>query len=140
LIFKRNQLKNLISIFQFILFLSSQSISQSANNFVVKSLNVYTTDNKTSFPVVTKNNKLVIEFDVQAGFTPNMNVVFRFCDNGWTPTRNTFLVNPLRSTGYFIDFEELKVTVEDAHFHSISTFPDDKGDVEFPFSGKWRFY
>ena len=133
-------MKNLISISLFILFLSSQSISQSANNFVVKSLNVYTTDNKTSFPVVTKNNKLVIEFDVQARFTPNMNVVFRFCDNGWTPTRNTFLVNPLRSTGYFIDFEELKVTVEDAHFHSMSTFPDDKGDVEFPFSGKWRFY
>ena len=111
-----------------------------ADKIIVKSLNVYTSDNRTSFPVVTKNNKLIIEFDAQATYVPNMNVVFRFCDKGWTPTRNTFLVNPLRSIGYFIDFEELKVTVEDAHYHSISRFPDPKGDVEFPFPGKWRFY
>lgn len=134
-------MNKLILFLLFNAFFFPQSISDSkANEFVVKSLNVYTTDNKTSLPVITKNNKLVIEFDVQARFIPNMNVVFRFCDEGWTPTRNTFFMNPLRSIGYFLDFEVLPITVEEARYHSKNTFPDFKGDVEFPFSGKWRFY
>lgn len=121
-----------------IFYSSSNSLTQ---DFEVKSLNVYTTDNKTSLPVVTGNNKLVIEFDVQAEFIPNMNVVFRFCDRGWTPTKNIFLLNTLRSTAYFLDFENLPHTVkDDARYHFKGTYPDKKGDVEFPFPGKWRFY
>lgn len=112
-----------------------------AQDFDVKSLDVYTTDNQTSLPVVTKDNRLVIEFDVQGDFTPNMNVVFRFCDKGWMPTKNVFLLNSQYSTAYFLDFEELPLTViDDARYHSKSVYPDDRDQVRFPFSGKWRFY
>ena len=116
--------------------------AQSAvGGFVIKSLNVYTTDNQTSLPVITKDNKLVIEFDVQGDFTPNMNVVFRFCDKGWMPTKNVFLLNSQYSTAYFLDFEELPLTViDDARYHNKSFYPDDRDQVRFPFSGKWRFY
>ena len=110
-------------------------------DFIIKSLNVYTTDNQTSLPVVKGGNKLVIEFDVQGKFIPNMNIVFRFCDKGWTPTRNTFLLNSQYSTFYFLDFEELPImVVDDARYHHKSTYPDDRDQVQFPFSGKWRFY
>ena len=110
-------------------------------DFVVKSLNVYTTDNPTSLPVVTIDNKLVIEFDVQGDFIPNMNMVFRFCDEGWVPTKNVFLLNSQYSTYYFLDFEELPIMViNDARYHHKSTYPDDRDQVRFPFSGKWRFY
>ena len=110
-------------------------------DFVVKSLNVYTTDNLTSLPVVTIDNKLVIEFDVQGEFIPNMNMVFRFCDEGSIPTKNVFLLNSQYSTYYFLDFEELPITVvDDARYHHKSTYPDDRDQVRFPFSGKWRFY
>jgi len=71
------------------LFLSYNNFAQ---DFIVKSLNIYTTDNEIAVPVVTGGNKLVIEFDVQAEFLPNMNVVFRFCDKGWAPTSNIFLL------------------------------------------------
>ncbi|MCU0364619.1 MAG: DUF5103 domain-containing protein [Ignavibacteriaceae bacterium] len=109
--------------------------------FIVKSLNVYTTDNLTSLPVLTGGNKLVIEFDVQGKFIPNMNIVFRFCDKGWTPTKNIFLLNSQYSTYYFLDFEELPITVvDDARYHHKSSYPDDRDQVQFPFSGKWRFY
>ena len=117
------------------------------NNFIfsqemiVKSLKVYTTENEIALPVLTGGNKLVIEFDVQSEFTPNMNVVFRFCDKGWTPTQNIFLFNPSYSTAYFLNFDDLPVTVvEDANYHHKSTYPDDGDQVRFPFSGKWRFY
>ncbi|MCU0405656.1 MAG: DUF5103 domain-containing protein [Ignavibacteriaceae bacterium] len=109
--------------------------------FIVKSLNVYTSDNLTSLPVLAGGNKLVIEFDVQGKFIPNMNIVFRFCDKGWTPTKNIFLLNSQYSTYYFLDFEELPITVvDDARYHHKSSYPDDRDQVQFPFSGKWRFY
>jgi len=111
------------------------------DGFIVKSLNVYTSDDKIALPVLTGSNKLVIEFDVQGEYIPNMNVVFRFCDKGWTPTKNIFLLNTAYSTAYFLDFDELPVTViDDARYHNKSTYPDDRGQVRFPFSGKWRFY
>ena len=110
-------------------------------DFVVKSLNFYTTDSPTSLPVLTTDSKLVIEFDVQGDFIPNMNMVFRFCDKGWTPTKNVFLLNSQYSTYYFLDFEELPImVVDDARYHHKSTYPDDRDQVKFPFSGKWRFY
>ena len=125
-----------------VLILTENIYSQSAvGRFIVKSLNTYTTNNEIALPVLTGNNKLVIEFDVQGEFIPNMNVVFRFCDKGWTPTKNIFLLNTSYSTAYFLDFEELPVTiVDDARYHNKSTYPDDRGQVRFPFSGKWRFY
>lgn len=110
-------------------------------DFIIKSLNVYTTDNQTSLPVLTGGNKIVIEFDVQGRYVPNMSIVFRFCDKGWTPTRNTFLLNSQYSTYYFLDFEELPIMVaDDARYHHKSSYPDERDQVKFPFSGKWRFY
>ena len=109
--------------------------------YIIKSLDVYTSNNETALPVYTGDNKLVIEFDVQGEWMPNMNVVFRFCDKGWVPTNNIFLLNTGYSTAYFLNFEELPVSVmEDARYHNKSTYPDDRGEVRFPFSGKWRFY
>lgn len=116
------------------------SFSQPVNDFEVKNLNIYTTDSKTSLPVVTAGSRLVIEFDVQADFIPNMNIVFRFCDKEWTPAKNVFLLNNLNSTAYFLDFEYLPSTVEDAEYHFKGEYPNNKDDVRFPFSGKWRFY
>jgi hypothetical protein len=112
-----------------------------SQEFVVKSLNIYTTDDPTSLPILTIDNKLVIEFDVQGDFIPNMNIVFRFCDKGWIPTQNIFLLNSQYSTAYFLDFEELPLTlIDDARYHQKSTYPDNRDQVKFPFSGKWRFY
>ncbi len=119
-------------------FLTSYTFAQ---DFIVKSLNVYTTDNLTSLPVLAGREKLVIEFDVQGEFIPAMNIVFRFCDQGWTPTKNIFLLNSQYSTAYFLDFEELPImVVDDARYHHKSIYPDDRDQVQFPFSGKWRFY
>ena len=131
-------MRYLLSVLIFTMFFCNEPF---ALDFVIKSLNVYTTDNQTALPVVTKENRLVIEFDVQGDFTPNMNVVFRFCDKGWMPTKNVFLLNSQYSTAYFLDFEELPLTViDDARYHNKSVYPDDRDQVRFPFSGKWRFY
>ena len=135
---KKGIMKLILSLLILFLFLPDNSFSQ---EFIAKILNVYTSDNITSLPVLTGGNKLVIEFDVQGKFIPNMNIVFRFCDNGWTPTKNIFLLNSQYSTYYFLDFEELPImVVDDARYHHKSAYPDDRDQVQFPFSGKWRFY
>jgi hypothetical protein len=134
-------LKNVYFLFAIVIVINSIAFSQSINGFEVKSLNAYTTDNQTSLPVLNGGNKLVIEFDVQGDFIPNMNVVFRFCDYGWTPTKNLFLLNQQYSTAYFLDFEELPImVVDDARYHHKSTYPDERDQINFPFAGKWRFY
>jgi hypothetical protein len=135
------KLKKIYFLILAVFILNSAALSQSVNSFEVKSINAYTTDNQTSLPVLDGGNKLVIEFDVQGDFIPNMNVVFRFCDYGWAPTKNLFLLNQQYSTAYFIDFEELPImVVDDARYHHKSTYPDERDQVNFPFAGKWRFY
>jgi len=138
LIFNFGEMMKRIACILFALFFYSNSLPQ---DFIIKSLNVYTAENPTSLPVLDGSNKLIIEFDIQGDYYPNMNIVFRFCDKGWTPTKNVFLLNSQYSTYYFLDFEELPLTViNDARYHHKSSFPDDRDQVEFPFNGKWRFY
>ncbi len=132
-------MKYIFAAVAFFLFVNL-ALPQSVNDFEVKSLNVFTTASKTSLPVITAANRLIIEFDVEGSFLPNMNIIFRFCDKGWNPTKNTFLLNTLNNTAYFLDFEYLPSTVKDAQYHFKGEYPNLKDDVKFPFSGKWRFY
>jgi len=111
-----------------------------AQQIQIKSLEIYSSDDRLALPVITHKNKLVIEFDVKSEFEPSLNIVFRFCDKGWTPTRNIFLLNQNRNSFFLFNFNRLPVTVEEADYHFKGSFPDKDGFIELPFSGKWRFY
>ncbi len=106
----------------------------------IKSLVTYTTDDRLALPVLTGENKFVVEFDIESDFEPTLSILFRFCDEGWIPTQNIFLLNQNRNSIQLFYFERLPVTVEDADYHFIGSFPDRDGFIELPFSGKWRFY
>jgi hypothetical protein len=106
----------------------------------IKSLVTYTTDDRLALPVLTGENKFVVEFDIESDFEPTLSILFRFCDEGWIPTQNIFLLNQNRNSIQLFYFERLPVTVEDADYHFKGSFPDRDGFIELPFSGKWRFY
>ena len=106
----------------------------------IKSLVTYTTDNRLALPVLTGENKFIIEFDIVSDFEPILSILFRFCDEGWMPTNNIFLLNQNRNTLQLFEYDRLPVTVEDADYHFKRSFPDKDGFIELPFSGKWRFY
>ncbi len=106
----------------------------------IKSLVTYTTDDRLALPVLTGENKFVIEFDIVSDFEPILSILFRFCDEGWMPTNNIFLLNQNRNTLQLFEFDRLPVTVEDADYHFKGSFPDRDSFIELPFSGKWRFY
>lgn len=112
----------------------------SAQNVQIKSLKAYTSNNNISFPVVTGNDRLIIEFDVDAVYPPELNIIFRFCDKDWKPTDNIFLLNRGKDVAFILNYKSLPNTVKDASFHFRNAFPDRDGYVDFPFSGKWKYF
>ena len=122
-------------------FLSFQIFPQSIE---IKSLKAYVNEDETSFPVILQGNnsnqKLTIEFDVNSQVTPNLSIVFRFCDKDWNPYQNIFLANQNKNILRNLYFYNLPFTVKDARYHFKESFPDSKGYVDLPFSGNWQFY
>jgi len=137
LIFKSLELK---TNFLLLTFLIITPFNLTPQNIEIKSLEIYTTGERLALPVVTKKNKLVIEFDVKSEFEPALGILFRFCDYGWTPTKNLFLLNQNRNSLTLFNFERLPVTVQDADYHFRGSFPDRDKFIELTFSGKWKFY
>ena len=129
--------------FQPLLFISIYSVLIFPQKLNIKSLRVYS-DSETSFPILTPleehNKKLGIEFDIDSDVLPNMNIIFRYCDNNWIPYDNIFLANYGKNIEYDLDFEILPFTCEDARYHYKGFFPNENEFVDFPFSGKWMFY
>lgn len=128
----------------FPIFLILFTIPSLPHDIQVKSLKAYSGNDETSLPVIVQNGngsgKIIIEFDVKSVNVPNMNIVFRFCDKNWSPYSNIFFQNQGKNTAYNLRFTQLPNTVLEANYHFTGSFPDSKENVEFPFSGKWRFY
>lgn len=124
----------------FLLLAVISSVSHS-QEIEIRSLNVYTSSNKTSIPVLTSaKDFLIIDFDVKAKYPPDFNILFKFCDRNWIPTDNIFLQNQGQNTAYNLEFFSLPSSVEDASYHYSNKFPDKLGYISFPFSGKWKFF
>lgn len=135
-IFLGNTLKKLLIL----LFLVQASIIF-PQEVVIKSLKTYTSKDANSIPVLSSpRDLLIIDFDLQAEYLPNLHIIFKFCDRDWNPTDNIFLSNQGQNTAYTLNSFYLPTTVEDARYHYTNTFPDKDGYVSFPFSGKWKYY
>jgi hypothetical protein len=126
------------------IFLLAFLVSNSYSQIKIKSLRYYPFGDETSLPVIISGNDnisgLVIEFDLDAKFVPDLDIVFRFCDRNWKPMNNVFLSNYGQNVSYNIDFSNLPTSVQYATYHYKGIFPDQKGYVTFPYSGKYIFY
>ena len=109
----------------------------------IKSLRVYSYENQTSMPIIYGDlGSLTIEFDVKCNYEPMFNIIFKFCDRNWNPYDNIFLTNSGYNTVYQnqLFFESMPPQVKEADFHLKESFPNDRCSIDFPFSGKWKFY
>ncbi len=116
----------------------------SAKDFKLKNVQTYTNKNESSLPVLIPNlyrsQRLTIEFDIDASHTPDLIILFRFSNKNWQPYHNIFLTNQGRNIAYNLKYSVLPNTVIEARYHYKGEFPDKKGYVTFPFSGKWKYY
>jgi hypothetical protein len=126
------------------IFLSAFLVSISYSQIKIKSLRYYPYGEETALPVIVFGNDnlsgLIIEFDLDTKFVPDLDIVFRFCDRNWKPMSNVFLSNYGQSVAYNIDFSNLPANIMNAAYHYKGAFPDQKGYVTFPYSGKYMFY
>lgn len=111
---------------------------------VIKSLRWFTEGDEKSIAVLifdnNKQDRIVIDFDVQADQLPDISIVFKFCDKNWKPVSNIFLLNQGQNLAYNLDYNTLPTTVHGARYHFRNSYPDNRGLVSFPFSGKWMFF
>ncbi len=125
----------------FVLLILLQTSILFPQEVIIKSLKTFTSKDANSIPVLSSpRDVLIIDFDVQAEYVPNINIVFTFCDRNWNPTDNIFLSNQGKNIAFRLDYFSLPTTVEEAKYHYTNTFPDKDGYVAFPFSGKWKFF
>ncbi|MDR3609824.1 MAG: DUF5103 domain-containing protein [Ignavibacteriaceae bacterium] len=131
--------KNILLSLLFIILIGS-----SYSQVKIKSLRYYPYGDETSLPVIMQgadnSTPLVIDFDIDSKFVPDLDIIFRFCDKNWKPVDNLFLANYGQNISYNIDFTSLPASVLNAHYHYNGLFPDQKGSVSFPFSGKYMFF
>ena len=108
----------------------------------IKSLRVYSSGDQLNFPIIDYSDpdkgSITIDFDVQADYMPNVNIIFKFCDADWNPYDNAFLSNPIYNTETNLWFEKLPNNIRGARYHYNGSFPNN--NVTFPFSGKWKFF
>ncbi|HEX2963601.1 MAG TPA: type IX secretion system plug protein domain-containing protein [Ignavibacteriales bacterium] len=132
----------ILSVCAFLILFVSNAFAEELRR--VLSLKAYTNRDETTLPVLLYDeggsDLLTIEFDADADQAPSLSIVFKFCDRNWTPYTNLFLENIGQNVARNLAFEVLPVTVQEAKYHFKGSFPDEYGYVDFPFSGKWRFY
>ena len=107
-------------------------------DFEIKSLRVYRSNDETSFPILFQESKITIEFDLKSDFTPNWEILFRFCNQYWEPYEDYFFANEMYNTERNLWFDVLPFRGERAKYHYEATFPNE--NINFPFAGKWQFY
>lgn len=71
-----------------------------------------------------------------------MQIIFKFCDKDWNPYDNIFLKNfgHDKVFPHELFFSSTPVTVKEADYSFSGFFPNSRCTVEFPYSGKWKFY
>ncbi|MGD8781574.1 MAG: DUF5103 domain-containing protein [Ignavibacteria bacterium] len=113
-----------------------------SNDFIIKSLRTYNSSKEASFPLIdfttSDDNKITIEFDVEAETSPFLSIVFRFCDRNWVPYDNIFLTPMGYNIDYSIYFETIPKANSGANYHFKEEYPNN--DIKLPFSGKWMYY
>ncbi|MBE2279756.1 MAG: DUF5103 domain-containing protein [Ignavibacteriaceae bacterium] len=129
-----------VLIFSFFVCLQFSGFSQ---NVTIRSLEYYINKDKSSFPLLDlsdPSNKLNIEFDVASDFFPSLAIYFKFCDINWTPTNNDLLSNRGFNFQENLKYDFLPVSVNEAKYHFKGSYPDSRGEISFPFEGKWMFF
>lgn len=139
--------KNHDIFFLLILFLAQLQASE----IEIKGLRTYSAKNEILPPIIIYNDRtengvedstndyIVIEFDVVSILKPNLQIIFQLCDKNWNPVDNIFLQNFGKDRFYNLQFTSAPTGVKSYNYSFKQTFPDERGQITFPFSGKYRY-
>lgn len=135
----------LIFILCFIRFLFAEDLIE------IKGLRTYSIKNEILPPIIvfndfdqngiedTSNDFIVIEFDLKSTLKPNLQIIFQLCDKNWKPIENLFLQNFGKDRYYNLQFRTAPNGVKSYNYTFKQIFPDDRRQITFPFSGKYKY-
>ncbi len=107
----------------------------------IKSFQVYGGSDQRYFPIIENlvngTTEIVIEFDIEAQFNPDLNIQFYYCADKWRPVENNLLSTRGKDEMYNISITRVPGHIKGVDFHYSGAFPNEK--VQFPYSGKWIF-
>lgn len=138
-------MKHLFIIFIFVTQLLAQNLIE------IKGLRTYSIKDETLPPIIvyndldkngvedTSNDFIIIEFDLKSTLKPNLQIIFQFCDKNWKPVDNLFLQNFGKDRFYNLQFSNAPNGVKSYNYTFRQVFPDERRQITFPFSGKYRF-
>lgn len=138
-------MKHLFIIFIFLNQLLAQNLIE------IKGLRTYSIKDETLPPIIvyndldkngvedTSNDFIIIEFDLKSTLKPNLQIIFQFCDKNWKPVDNLFLQNFGKDRFYNLQFSNAPNGVKSYNYTFRQVFPDERRQITFPFSGKYRF-
>ncbi len=122
-----------------------------ASGIEIKGLRTYSIKNEIYPPIIiyndlnengiedTTNDHIVIEFDIVSVLKPNLQINFQLCDKNWEPVDNIFLKNFGKDKFYNLQFTSAAFGVKTYNYTFKQTFPDERNQITFPFSGKYRY-
>ncbi|MCX8057427.1 MAG: DUF5103 domain-containing protein [Ignavibacteria bacterium] len=124
----------------------------SAQNLIeVKGLRTYSIKDEILPPIIiyndlnssgiedTSNDYIIIEFDLVSQLKPNLQIIFQLCDKNWKPIDNIFLQNFGKDRFYNLQFRNAPNGVKTYNYTFRQRFPDERGQITFPYSGKYKF-
>lgn len=135
----------LIFILCFIQFLFAENLIE------LKGLRTYSIKSEVLPPIIvfndfdqngiedTSNDFIVIEFDLKSTLKPNLQIIFQFCDKNWKPLDNLFLQNFGKDRYYNLQFRTAPNGVKSYNYTFKQIFPDERRQITFPFSGKYKY-
>ena len=135
----------------FIIILSFISFSFAQDLLEIKGLRTYSIKDEILPPIIiyndldengiedTSNDFIIIEFDVRSSLKPNLQIVFKLCDKYWKPVDNLFLTNFGKDRFYNLQYRVAPNGVKSYNYSFQQTFPDSRGQITFPFSGKYKY-
>ncbi len=135
-----------------IVFLISFINLYSQNDLIIKGLRTYSVKDEILPPIIiyndfnssgiedTTNDYIVIEFDVKSILKPNLQIIFKLCDKNWQPLDNIFLKNFGKDRFYNLQFSVAPNGIKSYNYTFKQIFPDERNQITFPFSGKYRYY
>jgi hypothetical protein len=118
----------------------------------IKGLRTYSIKDETLPPIIiyndldqngvedTSNDYIVIEFDIKSQLKPNLQIIFKLCDKNWNPVDNIFLTNFGKDRFYNLQYSVAPNGVKSYDYSFRQTFPDNRGQITFPFSGKYKYF
>ncbi len=136
----------------FIAFLFFFQLLCAQNSLEIKGLRTYSIKDEILPPIIvyndfyengvedTSNDYIVIEFDLKSTLKPNLQIIFQLCDKNWNPVENLFLKNFGKDRFYNLQFKIAPAGVKSYNYSFKQVFPDERSQITFPFSGKYKYF